>query len=146
MAKFSEDSLKKLGTCHKDLQVIFEEVVKTFDCSIIEGHRGEKAQEEAFKKGLSKLHYPKSKHNSSPSMAVDANQYPIDWKNKRVNYDIIFFAGYVMGVAQKLFEVGEITHKVRWGGDWNQNKRVSDETFLDFPHFELVEVKETSED
>ena len=28
--------------------------------------------------------------------------------------------------------------KLRWGGDWNDNKDFSDQTFDDLVHFELV--------
>jgi hypothetical protein len=41
MPKFGRKSRNQLSTCHEDLQALFEEVVKYFDCSVLEGHRGE---------------------------------------------------------------------------------------------------------
>jgi len=136
MPKFSTESFTKLSTVHPDLQRLFFEVIQTFDCTILEGNRGEAAQEKAFAAGLSKLHWPNGKHNSMPSMAVDVSPYPIDWKNNQRFY---WFAGYVMATAQKLKEEGKITHTVVWGGDWNHNFDITDENGLrDLVHFELV--------
>jgi peptidoglycan L-alanyl-D-glutamate endopeptidase CwlK len=135
MPKFSQDSFSKLSTCHLDLQAIFFEVVKTFDCTILEGHRCEEDQHTAFINGKSKLDWPNGKHNGQPSMAVDVAPYPLNWKNINEFY---FFSGFVMGVAQKLKDEGKITHGLRWGGDWNSDKIVGDQTFNDLVHFELI--------
>jgi len=43
-----------------------------------------------------------------------------------------------MACAKVLLAAGKITHEVRYGGDWSQNQRVSDEKFVDAGHFELV--------
>jgi peptidoglycan L-alanyl-D-glutamate endopeptidase CwlK len=78
--KFSERSLKNLAECHPDLQRIAHEAIKEFDFVVIEGHRGQKEQNEAFARGTSQLRWPRSKHNKSPSLAFDACPYPIDWQ------------------------------------------------------------------
>lgn len=135
MPRFSQESLSKLSTCHIDLQVIFFEVIKTFDCTVIEGHRGEEAQKKALEEGNSKLDWPHGKHNSKPSMAVDVSPYPIDWKNLNRFY---WFSGYVMGIAQKLKDEGKVTHSVRYGGDWNRDFEIKDNKFNDLVHFELM--------
>ena len=44
MPRFGRTSLKRLNTCDEDLQALFKEVVKYFDCSVIEGHRNEARQ------------------------------------------------------------------------------------------------------
>lgn len=75
MAKFGTTSMTRLYSCHQDLQIIFSEVVKERDCSILCGHRPEDEQRAAFSAGLSKLQFPDSKHNKVPSMAVDAAPY-----------------------------------------------------------------------
>jgi len=135
MPKFGKRSTANLEEAHADLQTVFNEVIKYFDCSIIEGRRGEKEQNEAFHKGNSKLKYPQSKHNKEPSMAVDVVPYPIDWKDgNRMRY----FAGYVMGIANLLKDRGIIDHALRWGGDWDKDTEVKDNKFQDFPHFELI--------
>lgn len=135
MPKFGKRSTTNLEEAHKDLQTVFNEVIKYFDCSVIDGHRGEKEQNEAFHKGKSKLKYPQSKHNKEPAMAVDVVPYPINWKDvDRMRY----FAGYVMGIANLLKNRGIIDHALRWGGDWDKDTEVNDNKFQDFPHFELI--------
>jgi len=136
MPKFSQASFSKLSTCHMDLQVLFYEVIKYFDCTILEGYRNEEDQEKAFAAGNTQLHWPHGKHNHQPSMAVDVSPYPLDWANAARFY---WFAGYVMGIAQKLKDDGKMTHSVRFGGDWNGDKNITNEHFKDLVHFELVE-------
>lgn len=136
MPIFNQTSLARLGTCHAELQVLFHAVVKEWDCTILEGHRGREAQEAAFIAGNTKLHYPNGKHNSTPSMAVDVAPYPLDWRDSSRFH---LFAGFVLGVASQLRANGTMRYAVRWGGDWNSNHLVSDETFRDLPHFELRE-------
>tara|TARA_R100000908_G_C3701133_1_gene111583 strand:- start:53 stop:484 length:432 start_codon:yes stop_codon:yes gene_type:complete len=128
MPRFSTKSKSKLDTCDERLQKIFKKVVKGFDCTVIEGHRGKEKQNEAFKKGNSKLKFPKGKHNSLPSVAVDVIPYPIDWEDRE---RMTYFAGYVVGIAKSM----GIT--IRWGGDWNMDTKVKDNRFDDLVHFEL---------
>ncbi len=129
MPSFSKSSDDKLNTCHPLLQTLFREVVKNYDCTIICGHRGEKEQNEAFANGYSKLKFPKSKHNSNPSRAVDAAPYPIDWKNRE---KFIHFAGFVSGVAKSL------GIEIRCGIDFNQDGNFKNDSLFDGPHFELI--------
>lgn len=135
MSRYSQLSKARLDTCHKDLRTLFNQVVPHFDNSILCGHRGEAEQMAAFNAGKSKLRWPAGKHNSAPSMAVDALPYPIDWKDlDRMR----FFAGYVLGVAAALHADGLMTHRVRWGGDWNMDTMTHNNGFDDLAHFELV--------
>ena len=136
MPKFSNNSFSKLATCHMDLQVLFYEVIKSFDCQILEGYRSQEGQERAFETWHTQLHWPDGKHNKQPSMAVDVAPYPVDWKNTKRFY---WFAGYVMGIAQKLKDEGKITHVVRFGGDWDRDTDIDDQKFMDIVHFELLE-------
>ena len=137
MPSFGDRSQQNLRECHKDLQRIFNEVIKDHDCSVIEGHRPETEQNKAFHAGKSKLEYPESKHNKQPAMATDALPYPIDWNDRDRMYA---FGGYVKGIADRLWAEGEITHRIRWGGDWDSDWQFKDQTFHDLPHFELVEA------
>ena len=131
MPKFSATSLKKLEFAHPLLQELFHEVIKEIDCTIIETHRNQKDQDADYASGASKLKWPNSKHNSMPSLAVDAAPYPIDWKNTQ---RFLFFSGIVLGIAAKM------GIKVRWGGDWDGDKQIEkDEN--DFVHFELLDTK-----
>ncbi len=136
MPMFSQESFSKLSTCHHDLQVLFFEVIKSFDCIVLEGYRNQEDQEAAFKAGNTKLHYPNGKHNSQPSLAVDVAPYPMPpWSHTT---DFVYFGGYVMGIAEMLYQQGKISHKIRYGGDFNVNERVSDSSFFDCVHFELI--------
>lgn len=126
MPKFGVRSKTNLSQCHIDLQVLFNDVIQYVDCSVICGSRGEKDQNEAFAKGFSKLKYPKSKHNKTPSQAADVVPYPIDWQNKQ---RFIEFGHFVLERANKLWKEGKITHRVEWGGNWV--------SFPDLPHYQI---------
>jgi peptidoglycan L-alanyl-D-glutamate endopeptidase CwlK len=132
MPSFSQRSRDELGTCHPDLIKLFSEVVKYYDCSVICGYRDKEAQDIAFHDGKSKLQYPHSPHNSYPSNAADVVPCPIDW-NDRVKF--VHFAGFVQATAKQL------GIKIRWGGDWTQDNNLKNDSFVDLPHFELVEEK-----
>lgn len=135
MYEYSAKSAGKLDECHIDLQTIFNEVIKLTDNTIIEGHRGKEAQNAYFDKGTSKLKYPQGKHNKIPSQAVDSAPYPELYSSSKKCY---FYAGLVMGVAQRLYQEGRVTYKLRWGGDWDSDHNLSDQTFNDLVHFELI--------
>lgn len=136
MPKFSLKSKSHLQTCHSDLQVLFNEVIKSWDCLILEGHRGKAAQDKAVREGNSKTPWPTSKHNKAPSLAVDVAPYPLpDWKKQS---DFVYFAGFVQGIARKLYDENKIKHLIRYGGDFNKNHRISDSTFFDLVHFEII--------
>ena len=129
MPKFGQKSKKNLSSCHPKLKKIFNEVIKTVDCSVLEGHRSKDRQNALYKEGKTKVTYPKGRHNSSPSLAVDVAPYPIDWGDRERFH---LFAGFVLGIAKSM------GIKLRWGGDWNRNWEVDDNKFDDFPHFEIV--------
>ena len=129
MPKFSNTSATRLATCHKELQILFNTVILHKDCSILCGRRGELEQSRLFAEGKSKLTFPNSKHNKTPSMAVDVMPYPIDWDDMQ---GLHFFAGYVLGVAELLHYEGLMSHRVRWGGHFKG--------FFDGPHYELIGV------
>ena len=135
-SRFGRTSKRRLMTCDPRLRVLFSIVADNFDCSIIQGRRDKATQDKYFAEGKSKLKWPKSKHNVlEPQMlskAVDVAPYI----NGKVVWDAsqcYYFAGYVMGIA---YNIGV---KIRWGGDWNMNKDLSDNKFNDLVHFELKE-------
>lgn len=134
MPKFGKRSTDNLSEAHPDLQTVFNEVVKHFDCTVIEGQRTEAEQNEVYRRGLSKLKFPNSKHNKCPSEAVDVLPYPIDWNDtNRMRY----FAGFVVGIASMMKDREIIDHNIRWGGDWNKDTELKDNRFQDLPHFEI---------
>ena len=99
MPYFSKKSKGKLETCHKDLQKVFNEVIKHVDCTIIEGHRGEERQNRLYDEGITKVRYPDGRHNCNPSNAVDVVPYPIDWDDRERFH---LFAGFVLGISKSL--------------------------------------------
>ena len=128
MPTFGRASLRRLSECDDRIQQVLNEVIRTFDCSVLCGYRDEETQNELFRSGKSHVQWPDSKHNQHPSLAVDVVPYPIDW-NDRERFS--YFAGYVMGVAD---QQGII---LRWGGDWNRDWKGRDNSFDDLPHFQL---------
>lgn len=109
---------------------MFERVVEVFDCKVVCGHRSQLAQDEAFANGFSKKEWPNSKHNKRPSKAVDVAPYPINWSDVERFY---YFAGHVMAFAKAM------GIELRWGGDWDRDTQVRDQTFMDLAHFEVVD-------
>jgi len=130
MAKFSKYSKEQLESCDKRIQAILNEAIKIFDFRVICGHRGELAQNEVFEKGYSKLKFPKSKHNESPSKAVDIAPYPIDWENRKRFY---YLQGIIRGIANCMGIY------IRQGVDWDGDGKFKDQHFDDLPHWELKE-------
>jgi len=137
MPRFSELSLFKLASCHPELQLLFNTVIQTIDCTIMEGHRDQAAQEAAFANGTTKLHYPHGKHNAMPSLAVDCVPFPVPrWER---TMDFIYFGGLVMGIAIQLKAQDKMKYNLKYGGDFNSNYRISDSSFFDLVHFQLME-------
>lgn len=132
MAVFSKLSLAKLQTCHPALQELLQEAIKQEDFTVLCGHRNENEQEDAVRTKHSTQHWPNSKHNAIPSLAVDIAPYPVDWQDTA---RFARLAGYIERIAW------EKAIPIRWGGDWNNNGRTKDERLIDMPHLELVEEK-----
>ncbi len=130
MPAFGARSEAALATADERIQRVFREVVKGWDCTVICGHRGQEAQDLALAMGKSKKPWPMSKHNAVPSLAVDVSPYPIDWHDENRFY---YFAGYVKAVAERL------GIKIRYGGDWDGDMELKDQSFFDLDHFELAE-------
>jgi peptidoglycan L-alanyl-D-glutamate endopeptidase CwlK len=145
MFKYGKRSIEVRATIHPDLQKIFDEVLKKIDHAQVCGFRGEKDQNEAYDKGFSQVRFPHGNHNKYPSTAVDAYPYPItdlNSKNQRerelYKQRMCYFAGWVMDIAARLFEEGKVSHKLKWGADWDSDTELKDHNFLDYPHFELI--------
>lgn len=111
-------SLDKLLTCHDDLQLLIIDVAARIDAgdlftagikdiTVVCGQRGKAEQDSAFKRGTSKLTYPHSKHNKTPSLAVDIAPYPIDWNDREA---FLVLRGFVLARAAVLgLKIGVIS-------------------------------------
>ena len=135
MPKFSRRSQAKLDSCDERLQRVFNEVIKHRDCTILEGTRSEETQNEYYRTGKSKVQFPNSKHNASPSQAVDVVPYfpskpHIRWTDIE---SFSYFAGFVIGIAAGM------GIKLRHGADWDMDGDTTDQSFMDWPHFELID-------
>lgn len=122
-------SLKRLSECEPPLKLLMERVleVSPHDITILCGARGKDEQLAAYKAGNSKLRWPKSKHNKTPSQAVDIAPWPIDWKDLNAFKEM---AELVKATWDSFTIEEKAGWNLVWGGDWT--------TFLDYPHFELV--------
>lgn len=154
MPSFSERSRAELETAHPDLQKIANEAIKTFDFSVIHGHRDETAQNRLFPKHT-KIRWPMSKHNSKPSNAIDVVPYisgvgglsgspkqisdlVLKWNVSRAKVEQELWWTY--GRLHQLFlHIAQANHiSIRGGADWDQDDRLLDERFIDAGHFELI--------
>ena len=114
--------------------------ITNVDFGIAEGYRSIEKQQQYFKEGKSKIDgvNKKGKHNYSPSLAVDIYPYfenGAKWDNEHLSY----LSGIIHAVSEMLLTDGKISHKVRWGGNWDMDGVILiDQSFDDRPHFELV--------
>lgn len=138
MNSWGERSLKVLATLHPDLQKVANAVLIIHDCALIYGYRSQQEQDALFNAGKSKKRWPESKHNTNPSEAMDLVPWVDNgadlWEDRR----ILHFSGIVLGVADELYKRGEITHTVRWGGNWSTKRETHFANFFDAAHFELI--------
>lgn len=141
MPAFSTQSQQKLQTCHLALQQVARKAIRLYDFTVLHGHRGEALQNRLFSEGKSTLRWPESKHNKTPSQAVDIAPYPIDWGEspddaaRQVAVGRFYYqAGLVFGIA------ADLGIALRWGGDWDRDQDFYDQKFNDLVHFELVSL------
>jgi hypothetical protein len=129
MYKFGKKSQQRLDTCIPEIQEIMHEAIKIIDFSIDCGTRSKEEQDDAFRRGASKVQFPNSKHNANPSPAIDVIPYPVDWN------DIPRFAqlgGIIKGIALMK------GYKIRCGFDWDMDGDITDHKFMDWPHIEYL--------
>jgi peptidoglycan LD-endopeptidase CwlK len=135
MASFGRRSLDRLATAHPDLQKVMKEAIQNFDFTVLYGYRTPEEQRDLYKIGrhwdgdtwevvgktVTNLDgtMKKSKHNYSPSLAVDIAPYPIDWG------DIDRFKTMVQIVKNTAAKLGI---SITAGADWKMR---------DYPHFQI---------
>ena len=129
MPSFSERSLSRLDTCSPLLREIAKEAIKVVDFSVIWGHRTKVDQNKFFTEGFSETPWPRSKHNSWPSHAIDIVPWPVNWDDRE---RFFYLAGVFLTIAR------EKGVRVRWGGAWDGSFNQSG-SFDDLAHFELLD-------
>lgn len=135
MPHFSSRSMDRLAECHPDLIALMVEVVRTIDITVLEGHRGEARQRQMVAEGKSQLHWPNSRHNLSPSLAVDVAPYVA---GVGVSWDWAHYhplAAHVKATWGRLGKAGKLSglYGLSWGGDWR--------TLKDGPHWQLDPIR-----
>jgi peptidoglycan L-alanyl-D-glutamate endopeptidase CwlK len=88
----------------------------------------------AYFSGNSKLMWPKGRHNSLPSKAVDFQPYPMPKDKAKLWASLAYVAGRIIQMAA---EDGVL---IRWGGDWDSDGDLTDQTFDDLFHLEVVDA------
>lgn len=150
MPVFSERSRQMLVTCHPDLRLVFEEVLRHWDCTVLEGQRSRQQQAENVRRGVSQT--MESRHlveySERPELgvdAVDAAPAPLRWPQRPKDHSpaertrwmkdmarFYFFGGFVLGVASQLGVA------LRYGGDWDGDREIHEQRFDDLVHFERL--------
>ena len=131
---FSTQSLDRLHGVHPALQDLCFDVLYHHDITIVYGKRSIAEQLNLFNEGLSKTMRSKHlKQEDGFAHAVDIAPYPIDWNNTKRFY---YLAGMMMALAPKYLPDN---YALRWGGDWDSDDDLDDQTFMALVHFELVE-------
>jgi peptidoglycan L-alanyl-D-glutamate endopeptidase CwlK len=156
MPSYSPRSKANLDTGHDELKLVFHTAINYLDHTVLCGHRGKEAQDQALKDGTTTKAFPLSPHNVLPSDAIDAAPYypevpagGIDWRTDAAllkaamngNMDEVkailenikrwyHFGGFIKGVA-----AGKGV-ELEWGGDWDGDFRFNDHRLIDLPHFQ----------
>ena len=129
---------------HERLQVLVTRIRdEVTDITLIYphgGHRDRETQNAMFENSKSKVRYPDSKHNRRPSQAIDLQPYPYP----KLNVKVWGALGYIAGHAHRI--AAEEGFSIRWGGDWDGDGDMTDQTFDDLFHLELIDEKTDSSD
>ena len=134
MRTWGKRSREVYATLDERLQRVLDRVLlEVADISLICGFRDRDAQDAAVAAGASKVAWPNGKHNKWPSLAVDLRPYPMP-KRKEVLWAAL---GYIAG---RMIQIGiEEGVGLRWGGDWDRDGDVTDQSFYDLFHIEIVQ-------
>jgi len=139
---FGKNSKGKIDTCHADMQLILNTAISISDVDfgVSEGNRSIEKQKKYFDQGKSKIDgiTKKGKHNYLPSLAADIYAF-VEGKASYHKETLSYLAGLIHAVAEILLKQGKITHRLRWGGNWDMDGTILiDQSFDDSPHLELV--------
>lgn len=105
------------------------------DISLLAGYRSEEVQNQLYDSGMSKLRYPRSKHNTYPSLAVDLQPYPRPSKETKLWGALGYIAGRGEWIANDMGIV------LRWGGDWDMDGDLTNQSFDDLFHWEIYNAE-----
>lgn len=158
MYHLGKQSRSEYNTLHGDLQRIVDRTILFVDFTITRGFRSESLQNKAFNNGASQVVWPYSKHNSTPSLALDyvpfipnygpiqgnkiqiallakAQGITVDEAYNKICNQFCYIAGHMKQVAN------ELKLQVVWGGDWAGENNQLINRFDDLGHIELSGAK-----
>ena len=160
-------SIAERDTCHADLQKVIDLAIKRSDVDfgLHQGARTVSEQQTYFDNGKSGINPKKysttedlcrvAKHIVIPGHPKYGKSRAIDlhcsekYNGKSYTWDgnhLSYIAGVFTSCAKELYEKGEISHIVRWGGDWDSDGIIGyDHKLKDFPHLELIKPKTGSQ-
>lgn len=130
---FDHTSAERLSHAHPLLQKLMNAAREKSAFMILQSQRGRLAQEEAYAKGFSQVHFGDSAHNWSPSVALDIAPLPLSWDAAPSNLNR--WRTLQMEIIKPVAK--ELGIPIRQGIDWNRNGILTDESFIDRPHVEL---------
>lgn len=118
----------------KENQMLFTSLISVFILKLNnygyrvtfgEAHRTQYMQDYYLKKGLTKVNYSKHQDRLAIELYIFKNGKLLVGKDELKLIGLIWSSLHVQCV---------------WGGDWNRNRKIEDEKFLDLNHFELKQV------
>jgi hypothetical protein len=159
---FGTRSRNHLATCHADLVLLCDTVIRYVDFSVIDGWRSPERQNEAVVKKRSKLLWPKGNHNAMRfpgGPMLDQEQlgrvarredgtYALDGESVvgcslAIDFTPYPFHGwndagaFLMIVGAFRVVALQLGLAARFGADWDSDWQTTDQTFHDLGHVEL---------
>ncbi len=108
------------------------------DCSVVAGHRSHEEQDALYAQGrtapgkiVTNAKAGQSKHNTSPSKAIDVIPWPEKWSSPEA------FTELSEIVWEEWAKIDSQDFQLVWGGDWNGDRDPNDTDDWDKPHWEL---------
>ena len=133
MRKWGRRSKEVYVTLDPTLQRVMDRVLsEVADISLTSGHRGQEEQDNLFDNNKTTVRWPSSKHNTIPSVAVDFQPHPYPSSEEKLWGALGYIAGRAMAIAK------EEGIYLRWGGDWNQDGDLTNQSFDDLFHLEIT--------
>jgi len=152
MIYFGVKSSKCINESHDDFKVIHDraKVFIRVDYGIHNAARSFELQLKYFLEGSSKLDPRNSNQLKAAKHVIteerpkaEANDIHIaakhDGKSLMWNaMHLTYVASYLIATADYLYLEGKVSHRLRWGGNWDKDGIINlDQSFIDNPHLEL---------
>jgi peptidoglycan L-alanyl-D-glutamate endopeptidase CwlK len=140
MYKFGNKSQNQLATVEEPLQKVLRLGLQMsiVDFACVEGRRSTERQQQLYAEGKSTLDgiNKRSKHQvdnpTDKARAMDICAYVNGQASWEPNH-LCVIAGSIWAASKNL------GIPIRWGGNWDSDGEIiSDQNFVDLPHFELV--------